>query len=228
MFFFDPMYFLFAAPALLVMFWAQMKVRSAYSKYSKMANMRGATGLEVARTLVRAFSLDVKIEEHPGKLTDHYDPRHKTLRFSRDIYNTPSVASMGIVAHEVGHALQDHYGYFPMKVRSALVPIANIGTYVGYVFFILGIIIGLSGLVWVGVVLFSGAVAFSLVTLPVELDASRRAKQMLTTAGIVSVEEAKGVNAVLSAAALTYVAALLQAVTTLMYYVFVAMNSQRR
>lgn len=226
--FFDPVYFLFAGPALLVMLWAQFKVRSAYSKYAQVTNVRRATGLDVARTLVSAFGLQVKIEEHPGKLTDHYDPRHKALRFSRDIYNTPSVASMGIVAHEVGHALQDYYGYFPMKVRSSLVPVANIGTYMGYIFFILGIIIGVSGLVWLGVILFSGAVAFSLVTLPVELDASRRARQMLTTAGLVTEEESRGVNAVLSAAALTYVAALLQAVATLMYYVFVAMNSHRR
>jgi hypothetical protein len=227
MFFFDPLYFLFAAPALLVMFYAQARVRSAYGKYSEVPNMRGITGLEVAQRLVGAFGLQVKIEEHPGLLTDHYDPRRKALRFSRDIYNTPSVASLGIVAHEVGHALQDHYGYLPMRLRGALVPVANIGTYMGYIFFILGIVVGASGLVWLGVILFSGAVAFSLATLPVELDASHRARQMLTAAGLVTEEEARGVNAVLSAAALTYVAALLQAVATLMYFVFIAMGSRR-
>jgi hypothetical protein len=209
------------------MFYAQARVRSAYGKYSKVPNATGVTGLEAARRLVGAFGLQVKIEEHPGQLTDHYDPRHKRLRFSRDIYATPSVASLGIVAHEVGHALQDHYGYAPMRLRSALVPVANIGTYVGYIFFILGIIVGASGLVWLGVILFSGAVAFSLVTLPVELDASRRARQMLTASGMVTEEESRGVNAVLSAAALTYVAALLQAVATLMYFVFIAMGSRR-
>ena len=227
MFFFDPMYLLFAAPAMLVMLYAQARVRSAYGKYVKVPNMNRVTGLDVARKLVGAFGLQVMIEEHPGTLTDHYDPRRKALRFSRDIYNTPSVASLGIVAHEVGHALQDHYGYAPMRLRSALVPVANIGTKVGYVFFFLGIIIGMSGFVWLGIILFSAAVLFSLATLPVELDASRRAKQMLTAAGLVMEEESQGVNAVLSAAALTYVAALLQAVATLLYFVYIAMGSRR-
>ncbi|MDP6346735.1 MAG: zinc metallopeptidase [Dehalococcoidia bacterium] len=227
MFFFDPMYLLFAAPAMLVMLYAQARVRSAYGKYAKVPNMSRVNGLDVARKLVGAFGLQVMIEEHPGTLTDHYDPRRKALRFSRDIYNTPSVASLGIVAHEVGHALQDHYGYAPMRLRSALVPVTNIGTKVGYVFFFLGIIIGMSGFVWLGIILFSAAVLFSLATLPVELDASRRAKQMLTAAGLVTEEESQGVNAVLSAAALTYVAALLQAVATLLYFVYIAMGSRR-
>ncbi|MDP6100662.1 MAG: zinc metallopeptidase [Dehalococcoidia bacterium] len=227
MFFFDPMYLLFAAPAMLVMLYAQAKVRSAYSKYAKVPNLNRVTGLDVARKLLEAEGLQVMIEEHPGTLTDHYDPRRKALRFSKDIYSTPSVASLGIVAHEVGHALQDHYGYAPMRLRSTLVPVANIGTTVGYIFFLLGIFIGLAGFVWLGVILFSAAVLFSLTTLPVELDASRRAKQMLTAAGLVTEEESHGVNAVLSAAALTYVAALLQAIGTLLYFVYIAIGSRR-
>jgi len=225
-FFFDPVYLLFAAPALLVMFYAQAKVRSAYGKYSKVTNMRGITGYEAARTLLSAQGLgQVKIEEFPGTLTDHYDPRKKVLRFSRDIYSSASVASLGIVAHEIGHALQDRLGYAPMRLRSALVPVASVGSTLGFVFFILGVIVGVAGLVWVGVALFSAAVLFSLVTLPVELDASRRARSMLQTTGlVVSAEEGRATSAVLSAAALTYVAALLQAVASLAYFVFLALG----
>src|SRR3972149_2108304 len=151
MFFFDPIYLLFAAPALLVMFYAQAKVRSAYGKYSRVRNMKGITGYEAARTLLGVHGLgQVKIEEHPGVLTDHYDPRKKVLRFSRDIYGSASVASLGIVAHEIGHALQDQLGYAPLKLRAAPVPAGNVGSSPGYICFSLGIIVGVAGLVWVG------------------------------------------------------------------------------
>ena len=227
--FFDPLYLLFAAPALLVMLYAQMKVRSAYGKYSQVKNMRGVTGYEAARTLLSTQGLSqVKIEQAGGLLTDHYDPRGKVLRFSKDVYNSPSVASLGIVAHEIGHALQDKLGYGPMRVRAALVPVANLGSTLGYIFFLLGLFAGIVGLVWVGVALFSGAVLFSLVTLPVELDASRRARHMLDATGLVSVEEHGAASAVLSAAALTYVGALLQAVASLAYFVFLALGMSRR
>ena len=230
MFFFDPLYLLFAAPALLVMFYAQAKVRSAYGKYSRVRNLKGITGYEAARTLLSVHGLgNVKIEESRGLLTDHYDPRGKVLRFSRDIYGSASVASLGIVAHEIGHALQDQLGYTPMRVRAGLVPVANLGSTLGYVLFILGVIVGVAGLTWAGVALFSLAVLFSLVTLPVELDASRRAKQMLQSTGlVVSAEEGRATSAVLSAAALTYVAALLQAVASLAYFVFLATGMSRR
>ena len=227
--FFDPLYLLFAAPALLVMLYAQMKVRSAYGKYSQVKNMRGVTGYEAARTLLSTQGLSqVKIEQAGGLLTDHYDPRGKVLRFSKDVYNSPSVASLGIVAHEIGHALQDKLGYGPLRVRAALVPVANLGSTLGYIFFLLGLFAGIVGLVWVGVALFSGAVLFSLVTLPVELDASRRARHMLDATGLVSVEEHQAASAVLSAAALTYVGALLQAVASLAYFVFLALGMSRR
>ena len=227
--FFDPLYLLFAAPALLVMLYAQMKVRSTYGKYSQVKNMRGVTGYEAARTLLSTQGLSqVKIEQAGGLLTDHYDPRGKVLRFSKDVYNSPSVASLGIVAHEIGHALQDKLGYGPMRVRAALVPVANLGSTLGYIFFLLGLFAGIVGLVWVGVALFSGAVLFSLVTLPVELDASRRARHMLDATGLVSVEEHQAASAVLSAAALTYVGALLQAVASLAYFVFLALGMSRR
>ncbi|MBI2908907.1 MAG: zinc metallopeptidase [Chloroflexi bacterium] len=229
MFFFDPKYLLFALPALLVMLYAQWKVSSTYSKYSKVANMHGLTGLEVARRLLRANDLGhVAIEGTSGNLTDHYDPGKKVLRLSEGVHDTPSVAAMGIVAHEVGHAVQDNVGYVPMRVRGGLVPLANVGTWLGYIFFMLGIVVQVSGLVWLGVILFSGAVAFALVTLPVELDASRRARAMLQSNGLVSVTEFDAASAVLSAAALTYVAALLQAVANLLYYVSIAVGMSRR
>lgn len=229
MFWFDPLYFLLAAPAILVMLYAQGKVRSAYGKYSQIRNIRGVSGLEAAQILLSACGLSgVRIERGRGLLTDHYDPRTRTLRFSPEIYASPSVASLGIVAHEVGHAIQHHTGYLPLKLRTALVPVANTGTWLGYIFFFLGILIGAANLVWLGVILFSGAVAFALATLPVEYDASRRAKQMLKATGLVSEREYSGVSAVLSAAALTYVAALLQAVANLLYFLIIALGMSRR
>lgn len=227
--FFDPMYLLFAAPALIVMLYAQYRVSSTYKKYSKIPNMQKKTGVDIALLLLRANGLsDVKVEETKGVLTDHYDPRKKRLRLSKDVYRFSSVSAMGIVAHEVGHALQDNVGYLPMKIRGALVPIANVGTWLGYGCFIVGILLSMTNLVWAGVILFSGAVVFALITLPVEFNASVRAKQMLKSNGLVTVAESDGVGAVLSAAALTYVAALLQAVSSLVYYIFVATGMSRR
>ncbi len=226
---FGPMYLLFAAPALIIMLYAQWRVSSTYKKYSRIPSMQRKTGADIALLLLRANGLSgVKVEETKGALTDHYDPRNKRLRLSKDVYRQSSVSAMGIVAHEVGHALQDNVGYFPMKVRGALVPVANVGTWLGYGCFVVGILLSVANLVWAGVILFSGAVIFALVTLPVEFNASVRARQMLTSNGLVITTESDGVSAVLSAAALTYVAALLQAVSSLMYYVFVATGMSRR
>ena len=223
------MYLLFAAPALIVMIYAQWRVSSTYKKYSKISNMQKKTGADIALLLLRANGIsDVKVEETKGVLTDHYDPRKKTLRLSKDIYRVSSVSAMGIVAHEVGHAVQHSAGYFPMKVRGSLVPVANVGTWLGYICFFLGIFLSVTNLVWAGVILFSAAVIFALVTLPVEFNASMRARQMLKTNGMVTTAESDGVSAVLSAAALTYVAALLQAVSSLMYYIFVATGMSKR
>jgi len=228
MFYFDPMYFFFAAPALLLMLYAQWQVHRTYGKYAQVANMQHLSGARTARWLLDSAGLqDVPIEETPGNLTDHYDPSKRVLRLSSGVYNTPSVAAMGIAAHEVGHAVQHNTGYAPMALRSTLVPAANIGSTLGYVFFILGVVVQFSGLVWVGILLFSGAVLFSLLTLPVELDASGRAKRMLRSLGLTGQTEDQGVERVLSAAALTYVAALLQAVGTLLYYVWIATGMQR-
>lgn len=227
--FVDPVYLLFAAPALIVMLYAQYRVSSTYKKYSRISNLQRKTGADIALLLLRTNGIsDVRVEETKGMLTDHYDPRKKTLRLSRDIYHVSSVSAMGIVAHEVGHAVQHNSGYLPMKARGVLVPVANAGTWLGYIFFILGILLSIANLVWAGVILFSGAVIFALVTLPVEFNASARARQMLRTNGLVTTTESEGVSAVLSAAALTYVAALLQAVSSLMYYIFLATGMSRR
>lgn len=227
--FFDPMYFLFIGPALLVMIYAQLKVRSTYGKYSKVRSTRGTTGAEVANTLLRANNLtNIRVEQVKGELTDHYDPTKKVLRLSEGVYSSTSVAAVGIVAHEVGHAVQDAVGYAPMKVRATLVPVANIGSSIAPILLLIGILIASFQLVVVGIVLFSAAVLFTLVTLPVEFNASRRALAMLQSGGLVSVEENVGAKAVLSAAALTYVAALMQAVGSLMYYIFIAMGLRHR
>lgn len=227
--FFDPLWLVFAGPALLLALYAQFRVSGTYGKYAKIANMRGITGLAAARSLLASQGLsDVTIEGIPGQLTDHYDPRSKTLRLSHGVYSNPSVAALGIVAHEVGHAVQDHRGYLPLRLRSELVPLANVGSTLAFALFFVGFLIHWPGFFWIGIALFTAAVLFALVTLPVELNASSRARAMLTSNGLVSVQEMDATRAVLSAAALTYVAALLQAVAQLTYFVFYAIGMGRR
>jgi hypothetical protein len=231
MFFFDPMYFVFALPALLLALFAQWKVKSAYDKYTRVANERGMTGVQAAQRLLSSQGLGyISIEGTPGDLTDHYDPRTKTLRLSSSVANTPSVAALGIVAHEVGHAIQDAQGFAPLKIRSAIVPAVQFGSMLGPLLFFVGLILHFTGLAWVGVAFFAMAMVFSVLTLPVELDASRRAMQLLNSSGLVSRFEADGVKSVLTAAALTYVAAVAQALSTLLYYVFLltGMGGRRR
>ncbi len=219
--YFDPMYLIFALPALLLGLYAQMKIRTSYSKYLRVPNGRGITGLNAARYLLDSAGLyDVEIEGTPGELSDHYDPSKRKLRLSRGVANSPSVAALGIVAHEVGHAVQHAEGYGPLRVRSAIVPIVNIGTWLGPILFIIGFLLQAYDLAVLGVIAFAGAAVFSLITLPVELNASARAMQMLTKAGLVTQQESNGAKSVLSAAALTYVAAAAQSISTLLYYVF--------
>ncbi|MFQ6057850.1 MAG: zinc metallopeptidase [Anaerolineae bacterium] len=220
-FYFDPMYLVFALPALLLALYAQFKVRSAYSRYSRVPNMRGVSGLQAAQWLLEANGLGhVSIEGTPGQLSDHYDPRRKVLRLSREVAHSQSIAALGIVAHEVGHAVQDARAYAPLRLRSGLVPVVTLGSWLGPILFILGIVIGLTGLAWLGVIFFSGSVVFALITLPVEWDASNRALRMLRSYGLVGTRDLEGAKSVLSAAALTYVAALAQAISTLLYYLF--------
>ena len=227
-------YLLFMIPPLIFMIWAQARVSSAYKKYSRVPNMNGVTGVEAARTLLAYNGLnEVKVEGARGQLSDHYDPRHKVLRLSTGVARNPSVAALGIVAHEVGHAVQDSLGYAPMRVRSALVPVANLGSRFGFICVILGVILFAFNvafgetLAWVGVWLFAAAVLFALVTLPVEYDASNRARLMLKSTGLVSAREYEGASAVLSAAALTYVAALLQVVAQLFFFLLLVLGMRR-
>ncbi len=223
-FYFDPMYLVFALPALLLAMFAQWRVSSAYEKYTKVRNAKNLTGVEVAQYLLRANGLALNVKGTPGNLTDHYDPRDKTLYLSDGVARTPSVASLAIVAHEVGHAVQDSQGYTPMRLRAWLVAPANIGPWVGYVFFLIGIFINLSGLVWIGIAFFSMGLVFSLATLPVEFNASQRALGMLRSSALVGQGEVDAAQSVLTAAALTYVAAAAQSLSTLLYYVFIALN----
>ncbi len=228
MFYFDPMYLLFAAPALLLAMFAQWKVSSAYDKYTKVRNSKNIAGIEVAKYLLRANGLNLNVQGTPGQLTDHYDPRNKTLYLSQGVAQQPSVAALAIVAHEVGHAVQDSQGYLPMRLRAWLVAPANIGPWIGYILFIAGIFINMSGLVWLGILFFSAGLVFSLATLPVEFNASSRALEMLRKSALVGAGEVDAAQAVLTAAALTYVAAAAQSLSQLLYYVFVALNLRSR
>jgi Zn-dependent membrane protease YugP len=218
--FFDPYYLLFALPGLLLGLWAQARVRGAFNQYSKVRTARNVTGAEVARSLLDENGLhDVAVEETQGFLSDHYDPRTRVLRLSPDVYRTPSVAAAGVAAHEMGHALQHAAGYAPLQLRSAIVPVAQFGSSLAPILFIIGFLLNFTTLAWAGVILFAGAVLFTLVTLPVEFDASKRAKALLSSSGIMVGEEIRGVDKVLDAAALTYVAAAVAAIGQLLYYV---------
>lgn len=231
MFFFDPYYFVFLMPALLLAFWAQMKVRGAYSKWQKVANSRRITGTDAARQLISANQLnyDVRLENVPGELTDHYDPRSKTLRLSQGVANSSSVAALAIVAHEMGHAVQDAEAYGPLKLRGFIVPGIQLSSWIAPLLFFVGFLLRSPEVAWLGVILFGGTVLFSAITLPVELNASARAIAMLNDSGLItSTEEEQGARSVLNAAALTYVAALAQTLLTLLYYIFLLTGSGRR
>jgi uncharacterized protein len=221
MFFFDPLYFIFMIPAFILMAAASWYVRYANSKWSQIRASSGLTGLQAAQRLISTGNLyGVQVQRTPGELTDHYDPRTKTLYLSQTVADVPSVAAVSIAAHELGHALQDAEEYFPMKVRSALVPAVNIGSNLGWFLIIIGLVLNFTQLAWLGVIIFSAGALFALATLPVEFNASARAKQLLYETGIIhSEEERGGVNQVLNAAALTYVAGLITAVLQLLYYV---------
>lgn len=227
MWFFDPLYLLFAIPPLLLGLWAQFKVQSAFRRYSKMRTASGITGAQMARMILDRNGLySVAVERVGGMLTDHYDPSGKVLRLSESVYGTPSVAAVGVAAHEAGHALQDKMHYGPLRLRSAIVPAVSIGSWLGPIIFLVGFFMsGVTGntIAIIGLLLFAMTAVFALVTLPVEFDASRRAKQQLVAMGL-SPQEMRGVSEVLDAAALTYVAAAVQAIMTMLYYVSLLMR----
>jgi uncharacterized protein len=229
MFFFDPTYLIFMIPAFILMGLTSWYVRYANNKWSRVRAGSGLTGAQAAQRLISNGNLyGVQIQGVAGELTDHYDPRNKTLFLSTGVAGSPSVASVAIAAHELGHAMQDAEDYFPLRVRGALVPVVNIGSNLGWILIMAGLFLQWLSLAWVGVLFFAGGAVFALATLPVEFNASARAKQLLAQTGIIqSDEEMRGVNQVLNAAALTYVAGLITAILQLLYYVFL-LGGRRR
>jgi Zn-dependent membrane protease YugP len=230
MFFFDPMYLCFMIPALALMGFASWYVRHAYNKWSQVRATSGLTGHQAAQRLISTGNLyGVQVQGTAGQLSDHYDPRNKTLFLSEGVAHSPSVAAVAISAHELGHALQDAEDYFPMRIRSMLVPAVNIGSNLGWILIMIGLVLRMTEVAWIGVAVFAAGALFALATLPVEFNASARAKQLLYETGIIQTEEERrGVNQVLNAAALTYVAGLITAVLQLLYYVFLVGGIGRR
>lgn len=223
--FLDPTYILIMLPALLFSMWASFKTKSAFKKYSKVRVMSGQTGAQAAQTLLdRAGITDVEVKPIRGMLSDHYNPMTKTLALSEGVYGQNSVSAVGVACHEAGHAIQHARGYKPMWLRSILVKPASIGSNFGIYAIIIGLVIGATGLFKIGIILFAAAVAFQLVTLPVEFDASARAKRLAAEYGIVTEQERAGVNKVLNAAAMTYVAAAAASVLQLLYWISRARN----
>lgn len=231
MFFYNPTFLCFLIPALILGFIAQAVVKSKFNKYAKVRTMRGMTGAQIAREILDSNGLyDVTVEETTGFLSDHYDPRHRVLRLSPDVARVPSVSAAGVAAHETGHALQHADGYIPLQIRSFMVPTVQIGSWLGPLIIISGIFLeflfremgdlGLA-LAWIGVAVYSLVAIFSLVTLPVELDASARAKKLLYQYNIVDRQELDGVNSVLNAAAWTYVVAAIAALLQLARWIFI-------
>ena len=230
MFFFSPTYLMYMIPAFILMGLTSWYVKSAYNKWSKVPAQSRLTGTQAAQRLITAGNLyGVQVQGTAGNLTDHYDPRNKTLFLSSGVANVASVASVAIAAHELGHAMQDAEGYFPMRIRSALVPAVNIGSNLGWILIMIGLFLRFTELAWLGILIFAGGAVFALFTLPVEFNASARAKQLLVQTGIIQTdEEQRGVNAVLNAAALTYVAGLVTAILQLLYYVSLVGGGRRR
>ena len=226
--FFDPVYFLFLIPGVLLAMWAQARISSAYNNASQIPAARGITGAEAAQALLRDADVrGVEIETVPGQMTDHYDPSAKVLRLSWDVYQGHSLAALGIAAHEAGHAIQDKERYGPLVIRNLMVPLASFGSNAALFIIIIGLGLKLAGLMYIGIAAFSLTVLFQLVNLPVEFDASRRARRQLVAAGIVSPQEEEEVGRVLNAAAMTYVAATLTAILTLLYFLFRARSAAR-
>jgi uncharacterized protein len=225
---FDPMYFIIAAPGLVLSLYAMFKLKSTYAKYAEVPQSKGMTGAEVARAILDHEGLrNVAIEQCPGELTDHYDPRHRVLRLSHSNFDSSSLSAIGVAAHEAGHAIQHKEKYAPLEARMAIVGVTNIGSNLGVILFGIGTIVqGLPFLMTLGIWLFSAVVVFQLITLPVEYDASARAKRVLANLGFVSAQEGIAIRKVLNAAALTYVAALVSAVLQLLYMIMRA-NSRR-
>jgi len=224
-----PTYFIFGLPALLLALYAQWRVSSTYRKYLRVPSSGGMTGLQVAQYLLRSAGLPVRVEGVAGELTDHYDPRNKILRLSQGVAHSSSVGAVAVVAHELGHAMQDAEAFVLLRLRSGMVPVVNFTSWLGPLIFFAGLMLQFEALATIGVFFVAGAVVFSLLTLPLELDASRRAMQLLKQNSILTDDAAvRGARQMLSAAALTYVAALAQALSTMLYYISLLGGRRRR
>lgn len=225
---FDSTYLILMLPALLFSLWAQHLVKSNFNKFSKVKTARGMTGAEAARRILTdAGVANVRVERTAGNLTDHFDPRENVIRLSDSVYNAPTVAAVGVAAHETGHALQYANGYFPMKIRAAIIPVTNIGSKLSIPLVILGLVLGMTGLINIGIWLFCAVVLFQLATLPVEFNASARAVTILGETNMLDEDELSGAKKVLTAAAMTYVAALVNAVVQLLRLISLANRRQR-
>jgi hypothetical protein len=219
MFYFDPMYFVFLLPGMALSLWASFRTKSAFKKYSQVRSARGLSGAEAAREMLDREGLhDVKITRSHGFLSDHYNPATKSLGLSETVYHANSIAAIGVATHEAGHAIQHAHNYKPLGVRSMLVPTANIGSSLGYIVMMVGLMFAGMEVFMIGVVLFSMVIVFQLVTLPVEFDATARAKKLVLAHGIITSHERGGMDKVLNAAALTYVAAAVSSLLTLLYF----------
>lgn len=228
-YYFDPLYMILIGVSLIIMIAAQIGVKSNFSKYSKINNSKGLTGRAAAELVLKSSGVTgVTIESVKGKLTDHYDPRSNVIRLSESVYGASTIAAVGIAAHEAGHAVQYAENYSPIKIRQAIIPLSSYGPSVGILLLILGAMLNFTGLIWLGIILFSFAFIFQLVTLPVEFNASRRALSAIEHAGLLDSNEQKGAQKVLSAAAMTYVAAMLQSFLTLIYYIIRFTGNRRR
>ena len=229
MLFFDPTYLLFILPALALSLWASWRTRSAFKKYSQVRTLRGLTGAQAAQEMLRRAGIpDVQVVPTHGFLSDHYNPANRTLALSEATYASTSVAAVGVACHEAGHAIQHAEGYKPLWLRSALVPTANIGSSAGYFVMLGGLLFHSANLVYFGALLFSAVLLFQIVTLPVEFDATARAKRLAVETGVVLPQEREGMDKVLNAAAMTYVAAVVSTLMTLLYYLLRASAMSRR
>ncbi len=216
-FFMDYYYIILVIPAMLLAVWAQVKVKSTYNKFSKVSNSKGITGAYAAQAVLTHYGInDVRIEQVSGKLTDHYDPKAKVIRLSEGVYGSSTIAAVGIACHEAGHAAQHAQDYAPIKIRNSLVPVCNIGSSLGIPLALIGYFLGFEPLISIGLLLYAAIALFQVVTLPVELNASRRAMKVIDETGLLQDEEQSGAKKVLTAAAMTYIASMLVAIANLL------------
>lgn len=224
----DKWYIILVVPALIFTAWAQWKVKSTYQRYSQYPNSHNMTGAQVAQYMMQQNGIrDVQIQEISGELSDHYDPTKKVVNLSSDVYQGTSIASIGVACHEVGHVIQHHVGYTPIKWRMAVIPVTNIGSKLAMPLIIAGLLLNVSGIAWLGVLCFSLSTLFQLITLPVEFDASHRALQTIDSCGLFTGSDYQGAKRVLTAAALTYVAALFVSLMQLIRWILIIQGNRR-